>query len=525
MKKITLTFCLLFCLNFLLGQNLPLDSKNVVCNCFLEKTIQYYSNSDGYFYDDPNKSIKENLANLKKLLFMDNDSVKKTIRTSREQVWRQGRFEYDDITVEDYSGYFSNINNYYDKIKYHSGGYLLKREYEKVATVIPSTIGVSSSWVREDVGTFLDLIIKTPFDTYINESKNFDVMFGLKEVSNCDYSRWNAFIVVKNYFKQHEYNSLSKISLIIGDEEISLTETYDGFGSKYREQKISITSNRQIIAYRTVIIHRFDLNYIMYQKNKNKELMNEYLNTLIKKMQSGKVFICYETSTGKINRTFTDAQIISFKEMLKIYQHFMINKNNDSSGLEYKNDMIKQVCEDLEIENQKYKDDFQLELIAADSIIKHKTIQLINKYNEKIYNEFFGNFEKNKESAILNITDTLFQNYFKKITIHPIKTQKIPKSREYEPVPAMVQFHKSYENISNHVVLNVIKNNWLSLPSIFNGEDIQNIFNSITKLYFTELESNFNLIYNTYGKGKLPVMEILRDLKCTLFFGQQIKIC
>jgi len=305
---------------------LDFDKKSVICSCEKIK-IDWVLNDDSFirrklsFYwfnlNDYNNSFQR-----------DKDNTKKNLTEARDEI----------IKVLAYDLY---------KIQY-------RNEKVKVPNTIPN---IPNSWVREDVGINSDLIIKKPFDTYINESKNFDVMFGLREISNLSYSNWAPFLVVKNYLQKHEFNSVKMITLVIGDEEIELSETYNGFGRIYDEKKMAITSSsREIIAYRTVVIYKFDLNYILYQKDKNNELMSEYLDNLIKNMQVGKVFINYETSTGKIKRSFNESQITSFKELIRIYKYFL-NKKPFEYEEGYTDENLKQQCADLEIELKKYQED------------------------------------------------------------------------------------------------------------------------------------------------------------------------
>jgi hypothetical protein len=58
------------------------------------------------------------------------------------------------------------------------------------------------------------------------------------------------------------------------------------------------------------------------------------------------VAMLYETSTGQIKRTFTEAQVKSLKEMFQLYDKFLFNKFENT----YINADVKKECDNLKLE-------------------------------------------------------------------------------------------------------------------------------------------------------------------------------
>jgi len=348
MKKLLLIIpCFLFFTFSTFGQDQYVDFKEVICKCHIEGI----NSSDIDIFNQQYQRVINYLN-------MDSVSIK-----SEYQGWRE-RYEYDT--------YFKDVYALERKLSWGSQ-YRITYDKERIPTNY-STIRVPNSWVRTEA--FMDKIIyKKPFDTYINESKNFDVMFGFLDKSTG--FEWSPFLVVKNYMESAEYKSTSYITLNIGDISFNITESYSDFGRNFSEKELALRSGINVVAYRTVKIYKFPLERAISQKDKAEK--TDYLNDLIKKAVPGKVSLVYETMTGKITRNFTEAQITSLKEMIKIYMYFL-NKE-EVSGWEYKNEQVKQECLDFEMIDNNSRDDLFNMSQKIDSLIEAKKIKLNYKGN------------------------------------------------------------------------------------------------------------------------------------------------
>ena len=242
--------------------------------------------------------------------------------------------------------------------------YKLSMEYDGKGTM---DLGYPN-WVEEDPGIFSNIYIKTPFDTYINEQKDFDVMFGLQQVQ----TKVIPFIVVKNHFQAHEWNSITSIKLIIDDFEFSIMDRIIGFGTKYKEQDLAIKSGINTVAYRNVKLYRITLTSYS-EFNRNRE---EFISDIISKIKAGKVSLVYETATGQVKRTFNETQVKSFKEMFQIYDKFLFNKFENR----YINEDVKKECEELGTKVEEKNEAHYIKLQPIED--------KINKFKEK-YMEFY----------------------------------------------------------------------------------------------------------------------------------------
>jgi len=199
------------------------------------------------------------------------------------------------IYTETYDRFFEKLNESISKF-----GQITFPEirYEKKIIEIKQPINVPTSWEKRT-----QVIVKTPFNTYIDENKNFDVFFGGRITTGNGYG-FAPFLVVKKYFQQHQFKSINQINLIIDDENIRITERYSSFDYE-SEKELALKQNNQIVAYRVVRI------YILSMYNVN-------IDNIINKCKSGKVFIEFETMTGKISDKLSDTQINSLKELFTI---------------------------------------------------------------------------------------------------------------------------------------------------------------------------------------------------------------
>jgi hypothetical protein len=475
---------LFFCHNLVLGQILT-SSKQIICKCQIKKDTYYFS------------QIEQDKKNLYRCLDIDyiKEYCKKQDQESFHDRFHKDGQIYDECIKNQFENaqrYLNNLEEYFSK-----GLYYVDNEREKIETNIGNDImGVPATWILDDCGiSGGGIIIKKPFDTYNNESKNFDVMFGLKRIT-VGFSSLSPFFVVKNYFQAHEYKSIRAIYFIIGDERIEITEKYDGFGNIYSEKELALKSGISIIAYRTVTILRFPLNDIL--SNHTSEDREAYLNNLIKKATPGKVSIVYETMTGQIKRVFTDSQISSFKEMIKIYSYLLKNEIHSSQGLEYKNETVQQECKNLENQIPMYMNLYKTEIDTLVNYLESKKIL----YNEDIK----SNYEKMKEETINNITVSLYNRFHNQITKYPIKTRKNSKTKEDEPIPELFIFHESYKESKNHKILQDFETKLINeeTKKIFNDEQLKSIYQLVTDIYFSELENKFNAMYK---KGAISEMK------------------
>ena len=219
--------------------------------------------------------------------------------------------------------------------------YYLKEIYDEK---IPFNLGFSG-WEEEDTGFAYYLYYKKPFNTYIDEQKNFDIMFGVRQPPTSGHKTYPV-LVVKNYFTNSEYKTLKSAKLIIDDFEIDFDKTIGGFGN-YSEQELALKSGTSIVGYRTVYLHEISISY-HHGCNKDPE---GYLSRMIAAIKPGKVFITYETSTGQIKRSLSEAQVRSLKETFQIWEKFLFDKFEKK----YINNEVKKECERLVIECERLK--------------------------------------------------------------------------------------------------------------------------------------------------------------------------
>jgi len=152
-------------------------------------------------------------------------------------------------------------------------------------------------------------------------------------------------IVVKNYYTNYQYNSLTSATFVIDDYQFFFTQSLPSLGSKYRNQLLPIKSGVNIIAYRDVVQHILSFD----AANITKLSQEDFVADIISKVKPGKVHITYETSTGQIKRTLTEAQVKSLKEMLQIYEKFQFDKWD----ITYLNEQVKKDCQEMEAQVQK----------------------------------------------------------------------------------------------------------------------------------------------------------------------------
>jgi len=224
-----------------------------------------------------------------------------------------------------------------------------------------------SGWVEDDPGIFNILFIKKPFNTYIDEQKNFDVMFGLSTTME---KKKSPFIVVKNYFENSQYQSLGYPKLIIDDYKFTFHDAISGYGKNYQEQTMSLKSGVNVVAYRTVRLYRINFNTQSGFQSNGEQLVSD----VISKIKPGKVFMVYETSTGQIKRTFTEAQVKSLKEMLQIYEKFQFNKWD----VTYLNEQVKKECQDMEAQVSRDNEEHYIRLKP----IEEKINDIMEKYRK-----------------------------------------------------------------------------------------------------------------------------------------------
>jgi hypothetical protein len=260
----------------------------------------------------------------------------------------KGRYSLED--------YFTKVDKNFNEI---IPPYQLIVKYDNS---VPINFGFAN-WVEEEPGTLDAIYIKKPFSTYIDEQKPFDAMFSVRPGNREIY----PLLVVKNYFKNSEYNSLSSPTLIMSDIHISLSTKIGGYGGKYQAQELAIKAGTSITGYRTVWLHNISFDtYAGFNKDKEK-----FLTEVINAIKPGKVFITYETSTGQIKRTFTEAQVKGLKEMFQIYYNFLFNKFEKK----YINEEVKKECEALEAEVAERNKDHDIRM--------QPIIEMVNKFREE----------------------------------------------------------------------------------------------------------------------------------------------
>jgi len=263
-----------------------------------------------------------------------NNKINHSVNNIETGLWPLNTKERYEATNKKISEYFSELPPPYS-IEYET----------KFTNYLPP------NWEQEDAGYYEKLTIKKPFNTYIDEQKNFDIMFCLRELNT---GKKQIIIVVKNYYTNYQYNSLTSATFVIDDYQFFFTQSLPSLGSKYRNQLLPIKSGVNIIAYRDVVQHilSFDAANIT---NLSQE---DFVADIISKVKPGKVFITYETSTGQIKRTLTEAQVKSLKEMLQIYEKFQFDKWD----ITYLNEQVKKDCQEMEAQIQKANEPHYIKL-------------------------------------------------------------------------------------------------------------------------------------------------------------------
>ena len=254
-----------------------------------------------------------------------------------EGEWKTAVYYIDDAISNIKSGRYKITSAESQRITFNSmwspfneilPPYSIKYEKERVGYGIPN-------WTSETDDVGYNVILKKPFNTYVDEQKNFDVMFGIAG------SYLKPVLVVKNYFENSQYQSLKGPKLIIDDVEFSFAgSALANLGNNYKEQNLALKSGVNIVAYRTVRIYELSL----FLKVENFNDRESYLASLIEKIKPGKVSLVYETATGQVKRTFNESQVKTFKEMLQIYYNFQFDKWE----VTYLNEQVKKECQDME---------------------------------------------------------------------------------------------------------------------------------------------------------------------------------
>jgi len=302
------------------------------CNIFCQNQICKCNIVDNYRFKDYEESLEYNLNR---------------IYTAMVNI-RDGLYTIDEYTFNTMWSPFNEI----------LPPYSIKREIERVGYGIPN-------WISETDDSGYNVVFKKPFNTYIDEQKNFDVMFGIAG----SYSK--PMMVVKNYFENSQYQSLdSKKLLIIDDEEFKIYFSYGALGNNYKEQNLPLKSGVNVVAYRTVRIYELPI----FEKIEKFDDREPFLASLINKIKPGKVSIVYETSTGQIKRVFNEAQVKNFKEMLQIYYNFQFDKFE----VTYLNEQVKKECEEMEAQVAKDNEEHYTRLKP----IEDKINEVIEKYKK-----------------------------------------------------------------------------------------------------------------------------------------------
>jgi len=295
---------LFLCVIALFLSNFNLSAQKQICSCKMNKNYNYKSE-----YDDRWKNRMFDIND-----YLDDIESGKTVFTSKdyqEAIFNNIRKSLSELIPPYSISYETQFTNY-----------------------------LPPNWVQEDAGFHDNLTLKKPFNTYIDENKNFDIMFCLRDIKD---GKKQIIMVVKNYYTNSEYKSLGDPTFVIDDQEFSFSASLNSLGSKYKDQLLAIKSGVNVVAYRNVVLHLLD--FYAYALAKDQD---QFVSTLISKIKPNKVFITYETSTGQIKRTLTETQVKSLKEMLQIYEKFQFDKWD----ITYLNEQVKKDCQEMEAKIQ-----------------------------------------------------------------------------------------------------------------------------------------------------------------------------
>lgn len=396
------------------------------------------------------------------------------------------------------------------------------QEFLYAEQLMPTVIGVSNTWKILD-DPYYTVYCKTPFNTGIDKTKNFDIFFFLSD-------EYNPKIVTKNYFTYNQSNNILSMVLFIGRSAFDIQYLYENV-RHFSGQKMAIYASNTALtpyAYRTVNCHSLNFLADILDRNDYSKMSPEergryqsdssvcaQLDELMNNCTQGKVYILYETRDGEIKRTLNTAQVQGLKELIKIFKYYKY-------GERYVDNFVKSKCENIKTlidgkhqahsnKVQAYNDsiEFYRDIMRKRIIAKEASDKAIK---DSLYNEKRKELReiRNKELvAAYKKLLSLYEVHWNAVEVKKIETRKIPKTKKpvlYEPVPEMLAFQDSIERYvkENPDKIIQLKIRIDDLGKYFTGEALRMVTDTIThKMIELFIYEKSNLM-NKYAQFKDP---------------------